>query len=357
MSAVPLPLCVIGAGSIGRRHIEVALASPAISLTAIVEPHAPTRDTLRAQGLPVVAGLDDVPGHTRACVIATPTPDHFPSTLAALARGWAVLVEKPFADTLDNARAMKAAAESAGLPLIVGHHRRCHPYVMAMRDALPALGPLVGVQGFWSVRKHDTYYDVPWRRLPGAGPLASNLSHEIDLLGVFAGLPTEVTALTSSATRGLVIEDTAALAFRFDNGALGSFLMSDAGASPWSFEATSAENPEIAGSDQDYLRFTGPLGALAFPSLTRWGASGPGEVEWSKPLARIPGPQFDRIDPIRAQIDRFAGLIETGSDPILCTPDEGAAALEMTLATALSGQTHHPVKRGDVPGDFTGVLT
>lgn len=355
--AAPLPLCVIGAGSIGRRHIEVALASPDITLTAVVDPHAETRAALAQQGLPMVATLDEVPPHTRACVIATPTPDHMPSTLAALGRGWAVLVEKPFADTLDHARTMSIAAETAGLPLIVGHHRRCHPYVMAMKEALPAIGPLVGLQGFWSVRKHDTYYDVPWRRLPGAGPLASNLSHEIDLLGFVAGLPTEVTALTSSATRGLVIEDTAALAFRFENGALGSFLMSDAGASPWSFEATSSENPAIAGSDQDYLRFTGPLGALAFPSLTRWGASGPGEVEWSKPLKRIPGPQFDRIDPIRAQIDRFAALLGGGSDSVLCRPEDGYAALEMTLATALSGQTHRPVKRGEVPGDFTGVLT
>ncbi|CAN0583389.1 unnamed protein product, partial [Ectocarpus sp. 12 AP-2014] len=249
----PLPLGVIGAGSIGRRHIEVAVDSPNITLTAVVEPHAETRAKLARQGLPVVATLDEVPKETRACVIATPTPDHLPSTLAALSRGWAVLVEKPFAESLDNARAMMQAAETAGLPLIVGHPRRCHPYAMAMRDALPAIGQLVGLQGFWSVRKHDTYYDVPWRRLPGAGPLASNLSHEIDLLGFMTGIPTEVTALTSSATRGLVIEDTAALAFRFENGALGSFLMSDAGASPWSFEATSAENPEIAGSDQDYL--------------------------------------------------------------------------------------------------------
>ncbi|MGP6087996.1 Gfo/Idh/MocA family oxidoreductase [Antarctobacter jejuensis] len=354
---VPLPLCVIGAGSIGRRHIEVATLSPEIHLTAVVEPQAETRERLAQQGLPMVASLDEVPKETRACVIATPTPDHMPSTLAALSRGWAVLVEKPFADTLDNARTMMQAAETAGLPLIVGHHRRCHPYAMAMRDALPAIGPLVGLQGFWSVRKHDTYYDVPWRRLPGAGPLASNLSHEIDLLGFMTGIPTEVTALTSSATRGLVIEDTAALAFRFENGALGSFLMSDAGASPWSFEATSSENPEIAGSDQDYLRFTGPLGALAFPSLTRWGASGPGEVEWSKPLKCIPGPHFDKIDPIRAQIDRFAALLDGGTDDVLCRPENGFAALEMTLATALSGQTHRPVKRGEVPGDFTGVLT
>ena len=352
-----LPLCIIGAGSIGRRHIEVASASPQIRLTAIVEPHDETRARLAQAGLPMVASLDDVPPDTRACIIATPTVDHAPSTLAAVQRGWAVLVEKPVADTLDNARAMAQAAEAQGVPLVIGHHRRCHPFVQAARALLPEIGPLVGVQGLWSLRKHDSYYDIPWHRAPGAGPLSINLSHEIDLLSVFAGMPQEVTALTSSATRGLEIEDSAALAFRFENGALGSFLISDAGASPWSFEAASAENPAIAASGEDYMRLVGTLGALAFPSLTRWGASGPGEVEWSKPLTRHAPPQFDKVDPLRVQIDRFAAFLDSGSDDILCRPADGIAALEMTLATALSGLTGRPVARGTVPGDFTGVLT
>lgn len=351
----PLPLCIIGAGSIGRRHIEVAGLSPAIRLTAVVEPQATTRAQLAAQGLPMVASLDEVPRETRACIIATPTPDHAPSALAALARGWAVLVEKPVADTMDNARAMVRAAEAQGLPLITGHHRRCHPFALATRAALTEIGPLVGLQGLWSLRKHDSYYDVAWRRLPGAGPLATNLSHEIDLLNFFAGLPVEVTALTSSAARGLVIEDTAALAFRFESGALGSFLISDAGASPWAFEAATGENPAIAPSGEDYIRITGTEGALAFPSLTRWGASGPGEIEWSKPLRRHDAPAFEKVDPLRVQIDRFATFLETGRDDILCQPQDGLAALEMTLATALSGLTRRPVRRGEVPGDFTGV--
>jgi predicted dehydrogenase len=352
-----LPLCVIGAGSIGRRHIEVATASPAVRLTAVVEPQAETRAHLAAQGLPMVAGIDDVPADTRACVIATPTRDHLPSALAALARGLAVLVEKPIADTIDNARAMAKAAEASGLPLVTGHHRRCHPFVQEMRAALPQIGQLVGIQGLWSLRKHDTYFDIPWHREPGAGPLSINLSHEIDLLNLFAGMPIEVTALTSSAARGLVIEDTAALAFRFASGALGSFLISDAGASPWSFEAASNENPAIAHSGEDYMRLIGSHGALAFPSLTRWGASGPGEVEWSKPLTRHAPPQFDKVDPLRVQIDRFTAYLETGSDDVLCQPDDAIAALEMTLATALSGLTQRPITRGAVPGDFTGVKT
>jgi predicted dehydrogenase len=350
-----VPLCVIGGGSIGLRHAEVSQISDRVDLTAVVEPNAPRRAQLADMGLPVVADLVEVPAHTRAAIVATPTPDHLPSSVAAMDRGMAVIVEKPTAGTLDDARALVAHADRLGLPLVTGHHRRCHPFSLAARAAIADLGDLVGIQGMWSLRKHATYYDVEWRRQPGAGPLMTNLSHEIDLMRFLVGEVAEVTALASSARRGMVIEDTAAMALRFDNGALGSFLISDAGASPWSFEAATRENPAIAGSDQDYIRITGTEGALEFPSLTRWVRSGPGEIEWSKPLTLVAGPGFGPVDPLLEQVNRFAALTGGVADDVLCSGPDGIAALEMTLAAALSARTRQPVARGGVPGDFNGT--
>lgn len=351
----PLPLCVIGGGVIGLRHAQVAGLSDRVHLTAIVEPDAARRALLADRGLPVVADPDDVPETTLACVVATPTPAHLPASRAALDRGWPLIVEKPLAGTLDDAQALIDATDAAGLPLITGHHRRCHPFSQAARAALARIGAPVGVQGLWSLRKHASYYEVPWRTQPGAGPILTNLSHEIDLLAFFFGQVTEVTALTANARRGHAIEDSAAIALRFDNGALGSFLMSDAGASPWAFEAASGENPAIATSGEDYLRFVGTEGALAFPSLTFWGASGPGEIEWSKPLTRAAGQTFGKLDPLLEQMNRFAALVAGGTDDVLCSAKAGRDALEMTLATALSARTGTPVARGAVPGDFDGT--
>ena len=350
-----LPLCVIGAGLIGMRHVEVAQRSDRVELTAVVDSDHGRREALVAAGLPVVESIDQVPRRTRAAVLATPTQDHHQGGLDVLDRGWALLVEKPTAGTLDQARALVAAAAAKGLPLVTGHHRRCHPFSQAARSALADLGDLVGIQGMWSLRKPESYFGVDWRRQPGAGPLMTNLTHEIDLLRFFVGGIAEVSALLSSARRGFSIEDTASLAFRFDNGALGSFLISDAGASPWSFEAASSENPQIAASGQDYLRISGTEGALEFPSLTRWTRSAPGEIEWSKPLRRIPGPTLSRIDPLLEQINRFAGLVAGGQDNVLCAGEDGVAALDVTLATALSGKLGRPVGTGQVPGDYCGT--
>ncbi|MBC6437272.1 MAG: Gfo/Idh/MocA family oxidoreductase [Rhodobacteraceae bacterium] len=350
-----LPLVIIGAGSIGRRHIEVAQACPETRIAAVVEPSASRRVKFTSQGLNVVAALDEIPGETRAAVVATPTPDHHISVHACLDRGLPVLVEKPIADRLDHARAVLESATRNSLPLFTGHHRRCHPFSLMARKVLPNIGAIVGIQGFWSLRKHDSYYNVDWRRAPGAGPLMINLSHEIDLLRFLVGDIDEVTALSSNARRGFAIEDTAVIALRFANGAMGSFLISDAGVSPWAFEAASDENPNIAASHQDYIRITGTKGALEFPSLTRWGQSGPEEIEWSKPLVRTPGPIFGRVDPLLVQIARFAAVVNGGRGDGLCTGKDGVMALEMTLAAALSAQSGRTVRAGDVPGDFDGI--
>ena len=351
MSA-PLPLCIVGAGLIGARHVEVAQATDRVRLTAVVERDTARLAALAAEGLPVVAALEDVPKDTRAAVIATPTPAHEAGALAALARGMAVLVEKPVAGTLGAARRVAVAADGAGLPLVVGHHRRCHPFTIAARDMARDLGPLVAVQGFWSLRKPPGYFDLPWRRGPGAGPLMTNFSHEADLMQFLVGPVKEVTALTSAARRGLEVEDSAALAFRFENGALGSFAISDAGASPWAFEAASGENPGIAASGEDYLRLTGEAGALAFPSLTRWGGG-----DWSAALERHRAPEFARIDPLAAQMARFAALVGGGEDDVLATAAEGIAALEIVLAAALSAAEARPVALGTVPEEFNGGLS
>lgn len=350
-----LPLCVIGAGQIGMRHIEVAQASDRVRLTAVVEPNPNLRAALAAQGLCTVAQIEDLPSETRAAIIATPTPQHFPAAQAALDRGMAVLVEKPIGASLNEARGLVDLAAAQGLPLVTGHHRRCHPFCTQAASQIATLGQVVGIQGFWSLRKHDSYFDTPWRRRPGAGPLMTNLSHEIDLLHFLFGEIEELSAMASSASRQLQIEDTAALSLRFASGALGSFLISDAGASPWSFEAACGENPALATSGQDYIKITGTKGAMSFPSLDTWRSDDATPPDWRRPLQRRPGPDLPQVDPLLEQLNRFAAVAAGAQDDILCTGAQGQAALEFTLAAALSSQTGTPVRAGGVPGDYTGA--
>lgn len=350
----PLPLCVIGGGAIGFRHASVAGESPAVRLTAVIEPDCARREELKQYGFPVVADVEAAPVETRAAIVATPTPAHLGAALKAFDRGWAVLVEKPIAADLAEAEALCAASEAAGLPLVTGHHRRCHPFMAGLRDRLTEIGAIVGLQGLWCLRKHDGYFDPLWRRKPGAGPIMTNLSHEIDLLRYLTGEISEVTALVSNAARSLEIEDTAALSFRFDCGALGSFLISDAGASPWSFELATGENPDLPPTRQDYFRFVGERGAMGFPSGALWLGDEPGEIEWRKPLTPRRGLDTPRIDPLLEQVGRFARLVE-GDAVDLPSGRDGLATLAATLATRLSAREGRPCAPSEVPADYRGA--
>lgn len=333
------PICVIGGGSIGMRHIECAVASDVVSLTAVVEADAGRRAELAKIGLPVAVDLDAVPRETKAAVIATPTPNHAAVALACLDRGWAVLVEKPLTETLDDADTLCARAADLGLPLLAGHHRRCHPFVAEARNRLDQIGEMVAMQGIWALRKHDSYYDVPWRRAPGAGPILTNLSHEIDLLHCLAGPIVEVTAMSSNAARGFAVEDTATLSMRFENGGLGSFVLSDAGASPWAFEAATGENPAIAVRGDDPLRFVGTKGAMSFPSLQLWQGGAGAPADWQHPLTHVEGPELPRVDGIAAQLDRFAKLAQGGDDDLLATGQDGSQAMLVLAAIQLAAET------------------
>ena len=337
-----VPLCVVGGGSIGMRHVECARASEAVQLTAVVEAHAPRHAELAALGLPVVADLADIPPETRGAVIATPTQTHASVAMACLDRGLAVLVEKPLTQTLDDARALCAKANDLGLPLFTGHHRRCHPFVAEARSRMDQLGGLIAIQGIWCLRKHDSYYDEVWRTQPGAGPIMTNLSHEIDLLHCLAGEITEVSTMNANVARGHAVEDTTAVSLRFASGAIGNFLMSEAAVSPWAFEAATSENPAIAVRGPDPLRFMGARGALGFPSLEMWGAGSGVAPDWQHELVSSKGPSLPKVDGIASQLDRFAAIVDGATDDLLATGADGLRTmlvLDAIQRAALSGRT------------------
>ena len=174
-----------------------------------------------------------------AIVIANPNALHVDAAIECLAHGTAVLLEKPVATSYADALRLARAVEELNGRLLVGHHRRHHPAIAAARAALAGgeLGQVVAVSGMWSARKDDAYFaDVPWHRERGAGVLLINLVHDLDLLRHLFGEVAEIQAMSSHHARGLEVEDTVSVNLRFESGAVGSFLASDAGVSPWGWD-------------------------------------------------------------------------------------------------------------------------
>src|SRR5262249_39277632 len=127
----PARIAVVGAGLIGQAHIKRILDEPEAELAGIADPSPQSKrqaEELRVAWAPDIetllsqAKLDGV-------VIATPNQLHVAHGMAAVRARVPMLLEKPVADDIDGALALTTAAEQAGVPILVGHHRRHSPSI------------------------------------------------------------------------------------------------------------------------------------------------------------------------------------------------------------------------------------
>lgn len=342
-------LALAGAGLIGRRHAEAIATVRGVELSGIADPDPAARDFAAAQAVPHRDRLDGLLADHRpdGVILATPNRHHEADALLCIAAGLPVLVEKPLADDLSAAARITAAAEAAGVPVAVGHHRRHNPLIVEARRQIDAgrLGRITAVQAtFWAL-KPASYFETGWRGAPGGGPLNLNLIHDIDTLRHLCGPIDTVHAVLSNAARGLAVEDTAALLLTFRSGALGTVSLSDTIPAPWSWELTARENPAYPASGQSCAWIGGTLGALSIPDLTLW--QHPKADGWWGPIAatRVP---VGLEDPLRRQIAQFAAVIR-GEELPLVPAREALENLRVIDAARRSAATQTTIRLHPIP--------
>jgi predicted dehydrogenase len=326
---------VIGAGLIGRKHLAKLAGRADYQLVGIADVNA-DRVAADYPGTPVFADYRKLLDEARpdAVIIASPNQLHAEQGIACARRGIHILIEKPVTDTLESAASLIAEVRKAGIQSLVGHHRRHHQQVKTLKAALgeQRIGDVVGVSAMWATHKPAEYFEIaPWRSQAGGGPILINLIHEIDFLRFTIGEIVAVEAVASNRQRGFAVEDTAAALIEFDNGALGTFFISDSAASPWTSEQGLGEAPEFPFSGESSYRFLGRRGSIEFPALVQWSQAGNAQ-DWNKPIQaqRI---HASSIDPYVAQLDHFRDIIGETTQSLQPVED-GARSLIATLAVA-----------------------
>ena len=317
-------LLLAGTGLIGHRHLAHILDHPDLSLAGIIEPVEDRRMMADAPGF---ASIEDVDIQADGILLATPTETHADLTRAAAERGWHVLVEKPMASTLAEADAMIEVAERAGVHLLIGHHRRHHPKVAALKKLLQqeVIGQIVTASLMWTMKKPAGYFDVSWRQGMNGAPVKQNLIHDIDTLRWMFGEVEEVAGLGSNTVRGASRTESGGALLRFDSGMIVTISFADCTPSPWGFEAGTGESPGIATTREDCLFITGTEGAISFPSLTVWS----GARDWAEAPKgrRMP---FEEGVPLVRQLEHFADVIAGRATPLV-SGHEGRQTLAATL--------------------------
>lgn len=169
-----------------------------------------------------------------ALVVTTPHPQHAENALAALNAGVHVLVEKPMAIRLADCDRMLDAAQRNNVKLGVISQRRWYEPVQRVKQAIdggkvgePALG-MVQVLGW---RSPEYFKMDPWRGTwagEGGGVLVNQAVHQLDLFQWLMGPIAEVSGYWANLNHPTIeVEDTAVAIVRFQNGGLGTIVVSN----------------------------------------------------------------------------------------------------------------------------------
>lgn len=226
-----LKFALVGCGRIAKRHSDL-LGERQIGRAKLVAVCDRVVDKARSvgekHGVPYFGDMHQMMQSVDAdvVVVLTESGNHAGNVVELAPYGKHIVVEKPMALTLPDADRMIAACDSYGCKLFVVKQNRFNLPVVKAREALEQgrFGKLT--MGTVRVRwcRPQSYYDQDaWRGTWAfdGGVLANQASHHIDLLEWMMGDVDSVFALGARALANIEAEDTAVVALRFRNGALG----------------------------------------------------------------------------------------------------------------------------------------
>jgi predicted dehydrogenase len=357
-----LSFLLSGPGLIGRQHAALISAHSKAVLTAIV---APARDRniefAAQQGARHYTSVEKALATEQidAAIISSPNVFHHEQAMACLEHGVPVLIEKPLADSLSHAAVLVKASDHFGVPALVGHHRTYSPLLAVARSFINSdrFGHLASVHGSALFYKPTDYFEAgPWRTKKGGGPILINLIHEIGIMRYLCGEIVAVSAASSRAARGFEVEDTVGIVIIFANGAIGTFLLSDAAASNKSWEMTAGENPTYPHfPDDDCYHFAGSMGSLDFPSMRARSYIGAAKRSWWEPFneERLP---FEPRNPLEQQIDHFINVVQ-GLDTPRVTVWDGYANMRVIAAIERAAAEQRKVEIDEIPTEAAAPAT
>jgi len=338
----PLVVAVIGCGWAGQRHAQAYReAGATVGWCVDLDPtRAEALARALGQGEPATdyhRALEDP--RLAAVSICLPHHLHAPVTVEATQAGKHVLCEKPLADTLENADRMIAAADEAGVILMVAENVRFDPIYHKTRELLQ--DGVIGRPALLQMTR-ECYLNrsfVEERRwfldahAAAGGIMMSGGVHDFETMRMLLG---EVTSVYALRARQRFIEmegdDTSVALVRFGDGIVGTLVES--------FCMKSLET--ASGSEVHTLRIDGDLGHLAVVNPTTI------HVFSERRDYTVGGPLVEHAihvpaaDTFVLEVTHFLRCVRSGEEPITSGREE-RRPLEIVLAAYRSMETGQPV--------------
>jgi predicted dehydrogenase len=334
MSERTLRAGVIGLGAMGANHARVYREIAGVELAAVADIDA-ARVSEVASGS--AHGYEDYrrlldEERIDLVSVAVPTGTHLDVATDVIARGVALLVEKPLAGTLEEGRQIAALAQKAGVMLTAGHIERFNPAVIELKRRVTAgeLGRVFQV--------HARRVGPFPARVRDVGVVLDLAPHDIDVMRFLLG--SEITRVHAETEQRINTEreDMLIGTLRFANGVVGVLDVN------W-LTPTKIRELSVLGERGmfvvDYLAreltfyqnadHDGPGQASYVDQPADWAARHLKGVS-EGPVQRIP---IEKREPLRVELESFARAVREGTAPEVSAED-ALAAIEVSGALVRS---------------------
>jgi predicted dehydrogenase len=281
---MPLKLCVIGVGHMGRIHAEKLREMEGVSLCGLIDADEGCLDEAsKKHTAPRFNDHRAVLPLADAALIATPTKTHYAIAKDCLEKGIHVFMEKPITATAREAEELIALARTKQLILQVGHLERFSPvFLKALRHIKEPI--FIEAQRISTFTGRSTDVDV----------VMDLMIHDIDLvLSIAKGEVTDVRARGISVVTDKI--DVANARIEFDSGCVASLTASRASKRK---ERTFKIFQKDRYFDLDLLK--GHMSEVA---------------RGSKGAARVEEYQAEQIDPVKDELKEFVHAIREKRQP------------------------------------------
>ena len=204
---------IVGLGMMGRHHARLLQATPSIAFAGAVDPGGDRHGAVRDPDA-VYGSIHELLEHGKPdfAIVAVPTDEHLGVARTLAAAGVHMLIEKPLAGTVAEAKEIIAACETAGVRAAVGHVERFNPALMELRRRTEQ--GQVGEVFLIGTERCGPFPD----RVKDVGVVKDLATHDLDLVGWLGKSAIDVVAAQTTYRTGRAHEDLVLATGRLHSG-------------------------------------------------------------------------------------------------------------------------------------------
>lgn len=309
---------VIGVGAMGYNHARVYSKLENANLMAVSDLLKGKADEVskeyNVKGFVDYNDILKMP-EIEAVSVCVPTTHHFNVVMDAIEHGKHVLVEKPIAFTLREAKTMVKAAKDEGVKLATGHVERFNPAVEKSKELIKndVIGEVVSA----SAKRVGPFPP----RIKDVGVTIDLAIHEVDIMFYLFDSPvSKIYANMGSRLEKCEYEDHAEIMSKFKNGIIGMLEVN------W-----------LTPYKKRKLEITGVDGIIS--------------IDYIDQSVNVYGKSTQNVDipykePLKEELGSFLSAVKNDDDPKI-TGEDGIYALKVVTAAMKSAKDNSPVDIND----------